>query len=111
MATGPAAVHRILLQRKHSQAALLSPSYMRDFIRAHAAQAESAVKAERGHAAALLGYCLQDVDDSDADSCSALKGEEPTSSLWKPMSLHKAILWPNGLELYFVWLHPRDAAL
>ena len=80
VAVGPAAVHRILLQRAGSQAALLSPSYLRDFIQAHAAQAESSVRAERGHAAALLSYCLQDIDDSDADSCWALRGEEP----WHP---------------------------
>ena len=77
VASGPAAVHRILLQRKQSQAALLSPSYLRDFIRSHAAQAESAVMLKRSHAAALLSYCLQDIDDSDAESCSALKGEDP----------------------------------
>lgn len=82
VATGPAAVHRTLLQRKGSQAALLSPSYLRDFIQSHAAQAENSVRAERGHAAALLSYCLQDIDDSDADSCSALRGEE---------------LWHNGM--------------
>ena len=76
VASGPAPVHRILLQRKGTQAALLSPSYLRDFIRSHAAQAQSAVRAERGHAAALLGYCLQDIDDSDAESCATLRGKD-----------------------------------
>ena len=77
VATGPAPVHRILLQRQGSQAALLTPSHLRDFIRSHAAEAQSAVRAERGHAAALLGYCLQDIDDSDADSCLELRGRRP----------------------------------
>ena len=73
------------LQRAGSQAALLSPSYLRDFIQSHAAQAESAVRAERGRAAALLSYCLQDIDDSDADSCSALRGGEPWHpGMWAP---------------------------
>lgn len=102
VASGPAAVHRILLQRKQSQAALLSPAYLRDFIRSHAAQAESAVRAERSHTAALLSYCLQDIDDSDADSCSALKGEEPALSLWTPSSLHRGILWQISLGAYCV---------
>jgi len=74
VATGPATVHRILLQRNGSQAALLTPSFLRDFIRAHASQAAKALSAERGHAAAVLSYCLQDIEDSDAESCSALRG-------------------------------------
>ena len=81
MATGPATVHRILLQRKGSHAALLSPSYLRNFLRGHMTQALAAVKADRKHAAALLSYCLQDIDDQDAASCSELKGVSPTLCL------------------------------
>lgn len=74
VATGPAPVQRVLLQRRTSRAVLLSPSYLRDFIRSHMAQTADALKAQREHAAALLSYCLQDIDDRDADSCSELRG-------------------------------------
>ena len=80
VATGPAAVQRALLQRKHSQATLLSPGLLRDFIRAHMSETVAALKAHRGHFAALLSYCLQDLDDSDAASCSELCGMPTPSS-------------------------------
>ena len=74
VATGPAAVQRALLQQKHSKAVLLSPSLLRDFIRAHMVETMAALTAHRGHFVALLSYCLQDIDDCDAASCSELGG-------------------------------------
>ena len=80
MATGPAAMQRALLQRKHSQATLLSPSLLRDFIRAHMSETVAALTAHRKHFVALLRYCLQDTDDSDSASCSELWGMSTNSS-------------------------------
>lgn len=74
VATGPAAVQRALLQRKQCQATLLSPGLLRDFISAHMSETVAALTAHRGHFAALLSYCLQDIDDCDAASCSELCG-------------------------------------
>ena len=80
VATGPAAVQRALLQRNHSQASLLSPSLLRGFIRAHMNETAAALTAHRGHFAALLSYCLQDIDDCDAASCTELCGMPIPSS-------------------------------
>jgi hypothetical protein len=74
VASAPPDLARALLQRTLQSPALLCPALLRGHLRAHAGEARAACAADARRAAALLGYCLQDVDERDAASCQELLG-------------------------------------
>ncbi len=74
VAGGPPEVSRALLQHTLAAPALLCPALLRAHVRHHAHAVRAACEGDRRHAAALLGYCLQDVQDDDASSCAELLG-------------------------------------
>ena len=76
VASGPPEVSRVLLQHTLQTPALLCPALLRAHIRADPGAVRKACTARPAHAAALLGYCLQDVDERDARSCAELLGAQ-----------------------------------
>ena len=77
VASGPPEVSRALLQHTLAAPALLCPALLREHARRHAHAVRAACEDEPQHAAALLGYCLQDVQDDDARSRAELLSEMP----------------------------------
>lgn len=75
VASGPPDVSRALLQHTLAMPALLTPARLRAHVRAAPDAARAACTAQPAHAAALLAYCLQDVDEGDARSCAELLGK------------------------------------
>lgn len=74
VASGPPEITRMLVQHTVQKPQLLCPAFLRDHIRAADRSVLAACSAERRHAAVLLAYCLQDLDETDAESCLELAG-------------------------------------
>jgi len=74
VAGGPPEITRMLVQHTVQKPQLLCPAFLREHIRAAARSVLAVCSAEKRHAAVLLAYCLQDLDETDAESCLELAG-------------------------------------
>ena len=75
IASGPPEVTRMLVQHTVQQPQLLCPASLRMHIRSAQRATLAACSADKSRAAVLLAYCLQDLDETDPESCLELVGE------------------------------------
>lgn len=77
VASGPPEMTRMLLQHSVERPVLLCPATLRNFMRDGRGMHAVGRDSQKQHAAALLAYCLQDIDITDPDSCMELEGRSP----------------------------------
>ena len=79
----------------HSQAnpTLLSPEYVRNFILRDVQRVRTKCSTKTRHAAALLGYCLADVDDASPETLAS-----PSASMNRPKLMNLTMVSDLDLD-------------